>query len=185
MKFKLFATAMLVSTVATGQTEKYQCKTACDPNKLTPYCLVAPQNPKITPALRSLRAKFAASTTPLSAPDLRTWFGLASDPCGRSDTTFTGGVWSNTGAACLLGTQLDLVPGGKPVEISLSVPSKLQFTVVNTGGVSKYSVLNSMPYLLINDANLQMDWGGIVKEITATDTSALFQIQRGCIKIQF
>jgi uncharacterized protein YecT (DUF1311 family) len=173
----------LLSAPANGQTEKYQCSNACALDKQTPYCLVAPKDAKLALALGSVKKRFASSTKDtLLATDLKMWFDVANDECKRTDTAFSGTVWTNTGEACILSTRLDILPGAKPIAIGITIPSKLQFTVVNKEVVTTFTVVNSLPYLRIDDPNLQADWGGAIRAVIADSNSVLFQVQRGCIK---
>lgn len=164
--------------------EKYKCETACGSATPTAYCLVAPRDSKLAFAFGEVRKKFLApSTPPLLSSELKHWFALTDDPCKRSDTVYSGGLWTNDGEACVLSAKLDILPGAKSVVVSISMPSRFQFTAKGVGDTVTFTTVNSSPFLRIEDPNLQLDWGGVIKGATANTSSALFQLPRGCIKL--
>ena len=174
------------SETSSQNIDQYQCRKACGGASPSPYCLVAPKDKQLGAALLAVKRRLSdKDVNRITSAELKQDFQINDDPCERSDTIRSDGVWTNKGAACDISVNVDVFPGTSKVPILIHIPSELVFaTTLQTDGLEVIPRLTSS-LLEIQDPDLHNDWGGVVQAVTTNMNSAMFQLPRGCIKIPF
>ena len=118
---------------------------------------------------------------------LQGWFRVASDPCERGNIDVTGDAIRNAGKECEMKVD-GAVAGFSTVSVTITVPEEVRGALSSSMGPGFSLAFPDARYALaleFSDMDLNRDWGGNIKRVDASQSSAVLETDNGCVLWQF
>jgi len=179
----------LLLAAATGASAKLimtdnplDCRQLCsDPSSSLCESTMAPAD--INEQLRSLgqKVKGVRNSGSISARELLTMFGQTRSDCSRSDTVFSGGVFSNLGQNCTLTAKLPALK----VTAHVDIPPQVKGTIADSasGLRAEFPYSEARPLVTIDDKDLNAQFGGAVRSAELDAGAFRVETERACIAL--
>jgi hypothetical protein len=134
----------------------------------TPACLIVqpPNGSGLATSFSQLFDVIAKGRGQIKSHDLQAMFNIDTDPCARGNTILGKNTVSNSGKRCIL--RENIVFPVHQVGVQLRIPASLQGVYTKNGAAFhlKFIKSNHSALLVISDAFLNRDWGGVITDVS-------------------